>query len=53
MQINQTVYVPIRDKKGAETYQQGVVISIRGEVIIVDVKGDKRPYKIEQIKTTK
>lgn len=50
MKINDKVFVPIRDKKGAETYQQGVVISIRGEVIIVDVKGDKRPYTINQIK---
>ena len=50
MKPTETVFVPIRDKKGAETYQQGEVVSIRGEVVIVEVKGDRRPYKIEQIK---
>ena len=50
MKPTEKVYVPIRDKKGAETYQQGTIISIRGEVVIVEIDGDRRPYKIEQIK---
>lgn len=51
MKIGQKVIVPVPDKKSGKPIQKvGRVVVVRGNVIIVDVDGDKRAYHIDKIK---
>lgn len=50
MKIGQKTIVPVPDKKGKTTSKTGVITSIRGNIAIIEVDGDKRAYQQSEIK---
>lgn len=50
MKTGQKVIVPVPDKKGKTIPKHGVITSIRGQIAIVEVDGDRRAYEDSEIK---